>query len=92
MGDGTPFGRMPAPNRELLALDDYRARYAQYREDPDLQEAHRQHPFIVIWDDHEIRQQRLARRRRTITTLARARGAARRRRPNSAWREWMPVR
>jgi alkaline phosphatase D len=52
-GDGTPFGRIPAPNRELLLLDDYRARYAQYREDPDLQEAHRQHPFIVVWDDHE---------------------------------------
>jgi phosphodiesterase/alkaline phosphatase D-like protein len=22
--------------------------------DPDLQEVHRQHPFIVVWDDHEI--------------------------------------
>ncbi len=26
---------------------------AQYKQDPDLQEAHRQHPFINIWDDHE---------------------------------------
>ena len=36
------------------ALDDYRRRYALYRTDPDLQEAHRQHPFVAVWDDHEI--------------------------------------
>ena len=29
-------------------------RYALHRSDPDLQEVHRQHPFIVVWDDHEI--------------------------------------
>ncbi len=42
------------PPHEITALDDYRRRYAIYRTDPDLQEAHRQHPFIVVWDDHEI--------------------------------------
>jgi alkaline phosphatase D len=53
-GDGTALGRVPAPDREIVALADYRMRYAQYRSDPDLQEVHRQHPFIVVWDDHEI--------------------------------------
>lgn len=53
-GDGTKFGRVSAPNREIVSLDDYRTRYAQYRTDPDLQEAHRQHPWIVVWDDHEV--------------------------------------
>ena len=53
-GDGTPYGRVSSPNRELVALVDYRTRHAQYKTDPDLQEAHRQHPFIVVWDDHEI--------------------------------------
>jgi alkaline phosphatase D len=53
-GDGAALGRIPEPNKEIIALDDYRTRYAQYRRDPDLQEAHRQHPFIVVWDDHEI--------------------------------------
>jgi len=52
-GDGTVLNRIPNPNAEIISLDDYRARYAQYRSDPDLQEAHRQHPFITIWDDHE---------------------------------------
>ncbi|MEO8682722.1 MAG: alkaline phosphatase D family protein, partial [Vicinamibacterales bacterium] len=53
-GDGTALGRVPRPNKEIVTLDDYRSRYAQYREDPDCQEVHRQHPFIVIWDDHEF--------------------------------------
>ncbi len=53
-GDGTALGRIPAPNREILSLSDYRTRYAQYRTDQDLQELHRQHPMIIVWDDHEI--------------------------------------
>ena len=41
------------PDNETVTLDDYRTRLALYRRDPDLQECHRQHPFIVTWDDHE---------------------------------------
>ena len=41
------------PAHETVTLDDYRTRLAQYRRDPDLQELHRQTPFIVVWDDHE---------------------------------------
>ena len=33
---------------------DYRARYALYRSDPDLQAAHAACPWIVTWDDHEV--------------------------------------
>jgi alkaline phosphatase D len=42
------------PPTECFSLEDYRRRYRQYRSDPGLQEAHRQHPFAVTWDDHEI--------------------------------------
>jgi alkaline phosphatase D len=42
------------PAHEILILEDYRTRHSQYKRDPDLQEAHRQHPFIATWDDHEI--------------------------------------
>jgi alkaline phosphatase D len=52
-GDGTALKRLPQPLKEAVALDDYRQRYSTYRSDPDLQEVHRQHPFIAIWDDHE---------------------------------------
>jgi alkaline phosphatase D len=38
----------------LVTLQDYRGRYAFYRSDVDLQDVHRQHPFIVVWDDHEL--------------------------------------
>jgi alkaline phosphatase D len=49
-----PGVRQHIPAREILSLQDYRSRYAQYRLDKDLQEAHRLHPFITIWDDHEF--------------------------------------
>ncbi|WP_199521575.1 alkaline phosphatase D family protein [Jiangella anatolica] len=39
---------------ELVTLEDYRRRYAQYRTDPDLQLAHAAAPWIVTWDDHEV--------------------------------------
>lgn len=48
------FDRKNIPPHEILTLQDYRDRYAQYRLDSDLQAAHARHPFINIWDDHEI--------------------------------------
>ena len=45
--------RAPEPAHETVTLDDYRTRLSQCRRDPDLQELHRQTPFIVVWDDHE---------------------------------------
>lgn len=39
---------------EPYTLDQYRARYALYRSDPDLQAAHAACPWIVTWDDHEV--------------------------------------
>jgi len=49
-----PSIRQHIPDHEILNLQDYRSRYAQYRLDKDLQEAHRLHPFITEWDDHEF--------------------------------------
>ena len=39
---------------EPYTLEDYRARYALYKSDPDLQAAHAACPWIVTWDDHEV--------------------------------------
>jgi len=54
--DAVKLGRtLPTDNnKEIIKLDDYRKRYALYRQDKDLQAAHQRHPFIVIWDDHEL--------------------------------------
>ena len=54
--DAQKLGRLLASdnNKEIIKLDDYRKRYALYRSDVDLQALHQRHPFIVIWDDHEL--------------------------------------
>ena len=55
-GEGETYGtvRSLEPGHEILSVDDYRTRYAQYRTDPDLQELHRRHAMIHVWDDHEF--------------------------------------
>jgi alkaline phosphatase D len=54
--DGTSAGgvRQHVPGSEIMTLDDYRNRYAQYRSDANLQAAHARFPFIVTWDDHDV--------------------------------------
>ena len=41
------------PNREIISLDDYRQRYAQYHTDVNLQNLRAVAPLIAGWDDHE---------------------------------------
>lgn len=41
------------PVTEILAIADYRLRYASYRADPDLQRLHQLAPMVALWDDHE---------------------------------------
>lgn len=38
---------------EAVQLAQYRARYSQYRLDPDLRRVHQQFAFVHVWDDHE---------------------------------------
>jgi len=37
-----------------FTLDDYRARHALYKTDPDLQAAHAACPWLLVWDDHDV--------------------------------------
>jgi alkaline phosphatase D len=46
--------RLIAPDHEIVALADYRLRYAAYRSDPNLQRLHQLYPAITQWDDHEL--------------------------------------
>ena len=48
------LGRKVEPEYEILVLEDYRMRHGLYRTDPDLQAAHAAHPWITVWDDHEM--------------------------------------
>jgi len=38
----------------VRTLEQYRARYAQYKSDPALQAAHAAMPWLLVWDDHEV--------------------------------------
>lgn len=90
-GLGAPLGRAPEPSTETLTLDDYRRRHALYKRDPDLQEAHRQHPFLAVWDDHEVAnnawREGAENHEPNEGSYAERRAAAVR-----AYFEWMPVR
>jgi len=48
------MGRVATPSNDIVSLDDYRTRYAQYRTDPNLQVLHASMPWITVWDDHEF--------------------------------------
>lgn len=39
---------------EAVTLEDYRARYALYRSERELQAAHAHCPWMMSWDDHEV--------------------------------------
>jgi alkaline phosphatase D len=50
---GQEIDRNHEPPLEIVSLDDYRTRHAQYKTDPDLQAAHAAAPWLCTWDDHE---------------------------------------
>lgn len=85
------LGRQLLPTTELLTLDDYRLRHAQYKTDADLQMLHASHPMIAVWDDHEVANDAW---KDGAQNHQDDEGDWRQRR-RAAWRaylEWMPVR
>lgn len=53
-GRGQDGGIRKHKGGEIYTVDEYRNRYAQYRTDKDLQDAHASAPWLVTWDDHEV--------------------------------------
>ena len=51
---GTNHVRKHGTRGQPYTLEEYRARYALYKSDPDLQAGHAACPWIVTWDDHEV--------------------------------------
>ena len=91
-GSGAALNRVPFPNRETVSLSDYRQRYAQYRTDPDLQEAHRQHPWIIVWDDHESTNDAWRAGAENHQPETEGDWETRKAAAIQAWLEWQPVR
>jgi len=80
------------PAHEILTLADYRARYSQYRRDPDLQECHRQHPMVAVWDDHEVADDAWAGGAENHTEASEGAFADRKAAARQAYVEWLPIR
>ncbi|HXV52282.1 MAG TPA: alkaline phosphatase D family protein [Solirubrobacterales bacterium] len=38
----------------VQTLDEYRQKYRLYQSDKALQDMHAAHPFVMVWDDHEV--------------------------------------
>lgn len=47
-------GRQPLDTELVSDLAGFRQRYGVYRLESTLQQAHAAHPWIVVWDDHEV--------------------------------------
>lgn len=87
-GDVRPY----EPANEIVSLSDYRTRHAQYKRDADLQEVHRQHAMVAIWDDHEFANDAWSGGAGNHTEGAEGTWTARVAAALQAYYEWMPVR
>ncbi|MDF1764187.1 MAG: alkaline phosphatase D family protein [Oleibacter sp.] len=85
-------GRINQPLTEITTLTDYRQRHACYKADADSQDVHRQHPFLLIWDDHEIANNAWRDGADNHDELTQGRWADRIKVAVQAYYEWMPVR
>jgi alkaline phosphatase D len=86
------FGRVVMPETELLSLDDYRTRYAQYHSDANLQDCHGAHPFVIVWDDHEVANDAWVEGAENHDPDTQGDYSERRAAAIQAWYEWLPVR
>lgn len=92
-GPAALIGRRDAvPATETIDLQGYRLRHALHKADPDLRRAHRRHPWITIFDDHEVANNAWARGAENHTPGAEGEFLERRRQAFQAYLEWMPFR
>jgi phosphodiesterase/alkaline phosphatase D-like protein len=89
---GRTLGRAHEPAHEILTLDDYRRRHAQYKSDPGAQAMHGALPVITTWDDHETANNAWERGAENHQPDTEGTWEARRRAALQAYYEWMPVR
>lgn len=79
------------PEHELLALADYRLRYATYRADTDLRRLHQLWPMISGWDDHESANDSWKGGAQNHQPDSEGDWSVRKAAAMRAYREWMPV-
>lgn len=79
------------PVTEILAIADYRLRYASYRADLDLQRLHQLAPMVALWDDHESSNDSYEAGAQNHQPDKEGDWNVRRAAAMQVYREWMPV-
>ena len=90
--DAQKLERVAVPRHDLLSLDDYRQRYAQYRTDADLQRLHARMPWIAVWDDHEFADNAWTDGALKHNPATQGSWATRKQMAAQAYHEWLPIR
>ncbi len=85
------LGRNWEPDRELVTLQDYRARHGFYRGDIDLKAMHAAMPVIAVWDDHDLING-IWRDGASAHDPSKGSFSARRAAAMQAFQEWLPIR
>lgn len=80
------------PDKEIVSLDDYRQRYAQYHTDPSLKKLRASAPLIAIWDDHETANDSYDNGAENHQVTTEGTWNSRRDAALKAYYEWMPIR
>jgi alkaline phosphatase D len=86
------LNRVSVPAHEIVTLDDYRLRHAQYKSDTDSQNMHSKFPMIAIWDDHEIADNAYMTGAQNHKTDINGSWETRKAASIQAYHEWMPIR
>jgi alkaline phosphatase D len=89
---GADIGRPMDPVEECKTLDQYRTRYRQYRQDPDLMALHRAHALMNTIDDHELADNAWSGGSQEHFEDRDGPWAERKRQALQAWHEWVPSR
>ncbi len=84
--------RDAVPDTETVDLRGYRLRHALHKGDPDLQAAHARHPWITIFDDHEVANNTWDTGAENHTPGVEGTFLRRRQEAYRAYLEWMPFR
>lgn len=87
----TVAGRPIGPAGETWRLQDYRQRFASYRDDPDLQRLHQLYPSLQIWDDHETANDAWKDGAQNHQPETEGPWEARKAAARKAFREWLPA-
>ena len=90
--EGSANDRGFLPAREIVSLDDYRQRYAQYHTDVNLQNLRQNAPLIAIWDDHETANDSYKTGAENHQPASEGDWSTRVANAMKAYYEWMPIR